>query len=103
MKVRIGQSAKRLGVSQETLRRWETAGKIEVERTPNGRRRYDLAKLHGLVSRPAAAGRPTLAYARESSDGQKEALERQVAMLETYCAANGWTYEVIQEMGSGLD
>ena len=24
-------------------------------------------------------------------------------MLETFCAANGWTYEVIQDLGSGLN
>jgi predicted site-specific integrase-resolvase len=23
--------------------------------------------------------------------------------LESYCAANGWTYEVIQDLGSGLN
>jgi len=52
-KVSIGQAAKEFGVSKETLRRWETAGKIEVERTPKGHRRYDLSKLHGIVPRPA--------------------------------------------------
>lgn len=103
MKVSIGQAAKELGVSQETLRRWEAAGKIEVERTPNGHRRYDLSKLHGLVPRSPTASRPTLAYARVSSHDQKEDLVRQVALLETFCAANGWTYEVIQDLGSGLN
>ena len=68
MKVSIGQAAKELGVSQETLRRWEAVGKIEVERTPNGHRRYDLAKLHGIAPRLpilayAGASRPTVAYA----------------------------------------
>ncbi len=103
MKLRISQAAKELGVSQETLRRWEAAGKIEVERTPNGHRRYDLTKLYGLAPRPPASSRPTLAYARVSSHDQKEDLIRQVSLLETFCAANGWTYEVIQDLGSGLN
>lgn len=103
MKLRISQAAKELGVSQETLRRWEAAGKIEVERTPNGHRRYDLVKLYGLVPRPPAGGRPTLAYARVSSHDQKEDLVRQVILLESFCAANGWTYEVIQDLGSGMN
>lgn len=81
MKVSIGQAAKELGVSRETLRRWEAAGKIEVDRTPNGHRRYDLSKLYGLVPRPPAGGRPTLAYARVSSHDQKEDLIRQAALL----------------------
>ena len=103
MRVSIGQAAKELGVSKETLRRWEAAGKIEVERTPKGHRRYDLSKLHGIVPRPPLADRLTLAYARVSSYDQKEDLVRQVALLESYCAANGWAYDVIQDLGSGLN
>lgn len=51
MKVSIGKAARELGVSPETLRRWEAAGKIRPERTPGGHRRYDLATLYGLVPR----------------------------------------------------
>jgi predicted site-specific integrase-resolvase len=38
-----------------------------------------------------------------STSGQKDDLVRQVALLESYCAANGWTYEVISDLGSGLN
>jgi putative resolvase len=104
MKVSIGQAAKALGVSISTLRRWEKEGKIEAERTPHGHRRYDLAQLQGLKPYEASqTNRPTLCYARVSSQDQKEDLVRQIAMLETFCAANGWTYEVMQDLGSGLD
>lgn len=92
-----------MGVTRETLRRWEAAGKIEVERTPKGHRRYDLSKLHGIAPRPPLGSHPTIAYARVSSQDQKEDLLRQAALLETFCAANGWTYEVIQDLGSGLN
>jgi len=51
MKTSIGKAAKELGVSKDTLRRWEAAGKIRSERTPRGHRRYDLAKLLGIASR----------------------------------------------------
>ena len=60
MRVSIGQAAKEFGVSKETLRRWETAGKIEVERTPKGHRRNDLSKLHGIVPHPALGSRLTI-------------------------------------------
>jgi excisionase family DNA binding protein len=103
VRVSIGQAAKELGVSRETLRRWEAAGKIQVERTPAGHRRYDLSSLHGVTPRLPSTNRPTIAYARVSSHDQKEDLVRQVALLETFCAANGWTYEVIQDLGSGLN
>ena len=104
MKVSIGQAAKELGVSIPTLRRWEAEGKIQAERTPKGHRRYDLAQLHGLKPyETSKTNRPTVCYARVSSHDQKEDLVQQVALLETFCAANGWTYEIVQDLGSGLN
>ena len=103
MRVSIGAAAKELGVSRDTLRRWDAAGKIEVERTPNGHRRYDLAKLHGIRPPKVPAERITLAYARVSSHDQKDDLLTQVALLESFCAANGWSYEIVQDLGSGLN
>jgi len=102
MLVSIGKAAKELGVHPATLRRWEKAGRIQVERTPTGRRVYDLAKWRGLASHPAPSSRITLAYARVSSHDQKDDLVRQVALLESFCAANGWTFETLPDLGSGL-
>ena len=104
MLVSIKEAARELGVWPETLRRWEAEGKIEPPmRTPGGRRRYDLAKLRGLAPHKAPSTRQTLLYARVSSHDQKEDLVRQVALLESFSAANGWTYEVLQDLGSGLN
>ncbi|HUD01171.1 MAG TPA: IS607 family transposase [Rhabdochlamydiaceae bacterium] len=103
MKTSIGKAAKELGVSKDTLRRWEAVGKIKSERTPRGHRRYDLAKLLGISSRISPDKKNTIAYARVSSHDQKEDLQRQVQLLESFCAANGWTYEAIQDLGSGLN
>lgn len=102
MKVSIGKAAQELGVHKETLRRWETAGKIVVERTARGHRRYDLAKLRGMVPQTPLEG-ITLCYARVSSHDQKEDLVRQIAVLESFCAANGWIHEIVQDLGSGLN
>ena len=74
MRVSIGAAAKELGVSRDTLRRWEASGKIEVERTPNGHRRYDLAKLLSILPPKVPSERITLAYARVSSQDQKDDL-----------------------------
>ena len=103
MKVGIGVAAQELGVHPETLRRWEKMGKIEVERTPTGFRRYDLAKLRGLAPHRVPSARTTLLYARVSSRDRKDDLARQAALLESFAAANGWTYEVLEDLGSGLN
>jgi predicted site-specific integrase-resolvase len=103
MKINIGTAAKELGVSQETLRRWERIGKIKVERTPKGHRRYDLSQLKGEISRKTKNEKRTVAYARVSSHEQKADLNRQITVLESFCASHGWNYEVLQDLGSGLN
>ena len=102
MKVNISKAAKELGVAQETLRRWERLGKIEVTRTPKGHRRYDLTKLKCLASQ-SSNEKYTIGYARVSSHDQKEDLVRQVRVLESFCSSRGWRYEIIQDLGSGLN
>jgi putative resolvase len=103
MKVGIGEAAKILGVSIETLRRWEQAGKIKSERTPNGHRRYDTSKLIRTSNIPFVQSRKTIAYARVSSHDQKEDLERQKKVLEMYCASQGFTFEILSDLGSGMN
>lgn len=38
-----------------------------------------------------------------STSGQRDDLVRQRDLLESFSAANGWAYEVIEDVGSGLD
>lgn len=102
MKVRIGRAAAELGVSRDTLRRWEAAGKITVERTPSGHRRYDLVQLKGIIPSKSVSDRITLAYARVSTQNKKD-LKHQISMLESYCVANDWKFEIIQDIGSGMN
>ena len=40
-----GRAAAALGISIETLRRWEKAGKIAAFRTPGGQRRFDRSEI----------------------------------------------------------
>jgi len=44
-RIKIGQAAKTLGVSIDTLRRWEKVGKLVPEKTAGGTRYYNLASL----------------------------------------------------------
>ncbi|MBI2086008.1 MerR family DNA-binding transcriptional regulator, partial [Candidatus Daviesbacteria bacterium] len=49
--VKIGQASEILGVSIDTLRRWERLGKITVQRTPGGTRLYPLSVKIGDASK----------------------------------------------------
>lgn len=98
--VKIGEAAALLGVSISTLRKWEASGEMLPSRkTAGGTRFYAVADLLGLGDADA----PTVCYARVSSYDQKADLERQHAMLEAYCAAKGWRFEIIKDLGSGMN
>ena len=99
----IGEASEALGVSITTLRRWEAEGKLIPERTAGRQRRYDLATLKPDLFHAAPQDRKTLAYARVSSHDQKDDLERQKQVLELYCAKQGWPFEVIADLGSGMN
>ena len=98
--VKVGKAAKLLGVSIQTLHKWEETGELVPDRkSAGGTRYYDENKLLSLES---AEGQ-TIAYARVSSHDQKTDLERQEELLETFCAAKGWRFEVISDLGSGMN
>lgn len=98
-KLSISEAAKLKGVSVSTLRRWETEGKIVPERTENGHRRYEMATLLGIKAELSY----TIGYCRVSSHDQKEDLVRQKQVVELFCAQNGWQFEIIDDLGSGLN
>lgn len=102
--ISINEASKYLGVSISTLRRWDETGVLVAERTPNGHRRYDINKINlNRQNSTNSKERKTIAYARVSSHDQKDDLERQIQVLELYCAKQGWTFEIINDLGSGMN
>lgn len=98
--VKIGKAAKTLGISIQTLHKWEETGELIPDRKSKaGTRYYDLDKLLNL----STGDMSTIGYARVSSHDQKADLVRQGELLETYCAAKGWRYEIINDLGSGMN
>jgi excisionase family DNA binding protein len=90
------QLAKRLGVTKETLRTWETEGKISATKTKGGHRRYNMPTFGN--EEPSYPHR-CIAYARVSSQKQKADLERQIEFLRSRFP----TYEIISDIGSGIN
>jgi molybdopterin-binding protein len=48
----LGEAATALGVSADTLRRWERAGKLRAARDGQGRRRVSRAEVERLSKKP---------------------------------------------------
>lgn len=95
--ISIGELAELKAVSVDTIRRWEKEGKIQSVRTNGGHRRY---RISDFVEQKVGK---TIAYARVSSHDQKADLDRQDAVLSGYCQSFGWDYEVIRDLGSGMN
>ena len=105
--ISIGQAAKLLGVHVQTMRNWEKSGKLKPDSiSPGGTRRYNLDRIVAISGKEVPTvvdERKTIAYARVSSTDQKEDLLRQSQVLELYCADHGYKYELITDLGSGMN
>ncbi|WP_104742811.1 IS607 family transposase [Helicobacter cinaedi] len=104
--IAIGQASRLLGVTIQTLRNWDKQGLLKPDEiTKGGSRRYKLESLKNINKniKFSVDGLKTIAYARVSSHDQKDDLIRQVQVLELYCTKAGFNYEVIQDLGSGMN
>ncbi len=81
--IKAGEAARILGVTVQTLRRWEKSGQLMPDKkSEGGTRYYDIDRLLGVSSKESTL---TYAYARVSSHDQKADLQRQKQVLST-CA-----------------
>ncbi len=91
----IGEVAKLKGVRVETVREWTKQGLLQYEVTEGKHRRYPVEQFT-----PASfPKRITILYARVSSHDQKEDLERQCQVLQSFYPEG----ELIKDLGSGLN
>jgi molybdopterin-binding protein len=78
-RLRVGQAAEMLGVSVETLRRWEAEGRLTMERSEGGQRLVEIEQVSRLLDerRRSAADRPIVAQsARNRFTGIVTRVER---------------------------
>lgn len=101
--LKIGEAAKYLGVSIQTLRRWEAMGRLKPVFHEKGQTRYYQESQILNCNKSEESKDLTIAYARVSSHDQREDLTRQEQLLEQYCIAKGWRYEIISDLGSGMN
>jgi DNA (cytosine-5)-methyltransferase 1 len=68
--ISIGQAAKFVGVSRDTLRRWEKKGKLKPFRSPTNRRYYTKNQLQQLMEKRGSSKvqkRASLALSKKNS------------------------------------
>jgi molybdopterin-binding protein len=85
--LRIGEVAQRLGVSVDTLRRWETEGRIHFERRGN-QRVLPAAELAGFLTSLSGADRTS--SARNRLTGVVVSVERDGVMAKVELACGDY-------------
>lgn len=102
----IGQFAKKIGVTQQTLRNWHKKGILTpaVIRS-SGYRYYSEKQLRDYlgVNPKHQTEKITIGYCRVSSNKQKDDLERQIENMQRYLVAQGKPFEIISDVGSGIN
>ena len=106
MMLSIGKFAKSLGVSIQTLRNWDKEGKLKPTYvTENGYRYYseDLLNKFRNIKNVNKIKKKNILYARVSTKSQKDDLDRQVDNLKQYAYSKGYSFEIITDIGSGIN
>lgn len=102
----IGEFATKIGKTVQTLRNWDKNGTLKPSHVTNGGTRYysqeQLNHLLGLKSE-VQLNKKTIGYCRVSSHKQKDDLERQIENVKTYMYAKGYQFEIITDIGSGIN
>ena len=102
----IGKFAKSLGVSIQTLRNWDKEGKLKPTYvTENGYRYYseDLLNKFRNIKNVNQITKKNILYARVSTKNQKDDLDRQIDNLKQYAYSKGYSFEIITDIGSGIN
>ena len=100
----INKFSKILGVSAQTLRNWDAKGKLHPHHTSsNGYRYYSHEQLNQVMNIKPKLDRLVIGYCRVSSNKQKDGLERQIENMKMYLTAQGKPYEIITDIGSGIN
>ena len=94
-----------LGVTAQTLRNWDKEGKLKPSYVKsNGYRYYSEDSILSYTQeRKTKKNLNVIGYARVSSKKQSDDLERQVNNLKTYLDSKYSKYEIITDIGSGIN
>ena len=107
----LGEAAKQLGVSVDTLRRWDSAGKLETTRDDSDRRRVPVSEIERLRPAPSRHRTGDTFSARNRFAGKVVSVEADGVMALVEIAAGphritaAITRDAVEELGlvEGVD
>lgn len=103
-KYSIGQFAKLINRTEQTLRNWDKSGKLKPAYvdTKTGYRYYTDEQLR-LYNGEKTRDKQVIGYCRVSGVKQKNALDRQIENVKAYMYARGYQFSIISDIGSGIN
>jgi molybdopterin-binding protein len=101
----LSDAARAIGVSQDTLRRWDRAGRLRTHRDERNRRRVPAAEVERLGARPHRPGTGTRLSARNRFAGVVRSIEVDGVMALVELEAGPFTViaavtrDAVEELG----
>lgn len=102
----IGEFAELIGKTSQTLREWDKKDILKPHHVaPTGYRYYSQEQLNHFLGIKGikTKTKKVIGYCRVSSQKQKDDLDRQIENVKTYMIAKGYSFEVITDIGSGIN
>jgi putative resolvase len=102
----IGAFAEAIGVTEQTLRNWDKSTKLKPHHVAeSGYRYYSQQQLQYYLGLKGEIqhNKKVVGYCRVSSNKQKDDLVRQVENIKTYMIARGYSFDVVTDIGSGIN
>ena len=102
----IGEFADKIGKTIQTLRNWDKNNTFKPAYvTVGGTRYYSQEQLNNFLGLKIKTkiNKKIIGYCRVSSNKEKDDLERQIENVRTYMIARGYQFEIITDIGSGIN
>lgn len=95
---------KLLQITRPTLSKYIKTGKLKGTVLPNGYYDYDPESVYALMGKSFKEKRYGVIYCRVSTPKQKQDLENQKQIIQTFCNKNGIKItKIYQDIGSGIN
>jgi len=104
--LKIGDTARALGVCTKTIRNWVRNGFIKCVIGGGGHRRFQKSEVERLlnVKESRKMKKSCILYCRVSTTIQRENLTRQEERLVSFAISNGYTiFQILKDIGSGMN